>query len=88
MAERTPEQYAIEHAGYLATASADLCDKINALENLRLAAEESDAEIDTAEEERAIEALSDARRAVRNAVYEFEKRRDRCQPHTEDGENG
>ncbi len=79
---RTAKDYAIEHAGYLADAAKHLLDKQNevwALEEQdvaspeRLANDNYSIDLDEANER-----LSDARSALREAVYEFEKRRDRA----------
>jgi hypothetical protein len=75
---RTPQDYAIEHAGYLATAATDYLDAINAEYIAQMDHEENE----TAETERAlndaIEAVGEANRRLRTRVYEFEKRRDRA----------
>jgi hypothetical protein len=81
---RTPQDYAIEHAGYLATAVQHFLSRLDAefdANEALEAAEAADAE-DAAEKADDLNSIqrevSDARRALQSAVYEFEKRRDRA----------
>jgi hypothetical protein len=81
--ERTPSQYAIEHAGYLATAATQFLGAANALHDAQIRAEAEEAGDETFESlQRAKEDYSDHFGALKSAVYEFEKRRDRV-PSTE-----
>lgn len=76
--DRTPEQYAIEHAEYLAVSAERLVDAVNALGELEVMEDETgDAPDPEALRERE-EARSDAMGAVREMVYEFRKRAARC----------
>lgn len=72
MYDRTPEQYAIEHAEYLAKASERLARRANAI--AYLSSEDRDVPIHL------FEAFSEAERAVRDRIYEFRKRADRATP--------
>lgn len=73
---RSAKDYAIEHAGYLATAVRKFLHDLGE-ENAALDQHESNATDDTlAELEAAQEAVSESRGSVRDLLYEFEKRRD------------
>ena len=73
---RSAKDYAIEHAGYLATTVRDFLHDLGE-ENAALDQHESNPTDDTlAELEAAQQAVSDARETVRDRLYEFEKRRD------------
>lgn len=72
LSERTPKDYAIEHAEYMAVAAERLSDAVNLL-----AVAHRD-EHDDPDIEKAQEAVDESLRAVRDRVYEFRKRRDRA----------
>lgn len=75
--ERTPKDYAIEHAGYLAVAAEDLLTALDERDAIVLRREESDdVEEDTVYD--ADVTLSENIRALRQYIYEFRKRRDRA----------
>ncbi len=63
---RTPEDYAIEHAGYLATSAERLLAALGAM-----ALREGDDE-DGSQDDR--DAVGDHMQAVRSAIHEFRKR--------------
>lgn len=75
--ERTPIDYAIEHAGYLVTAANHLLEARNELDAVILRREQGedvgDDEIQAAEG-----GVGDANGGLRIAIYEFEKRRARA----------
>lgn len=73
MADDTDKDYAIEHAGYMATAATDLLDAINAEALEREFFDEDDEEV-----EQARQSVSEAMTTLRTRIYEFEKRRDRA----------
>lgn len=73
--ERTPQDYAIEHAEYMAQDAERLLDTINHLNAQR--DEDGDA-FDSDALARAEEAVTEAFGSVRNGIYEFRKRRDRA----------
>lgn len=85
MAERTPQDYAIEHAEYMACSAERLIEAVN---NLALAEQQRDelegdkpeGVVDASDHavESAREALGDDMSALRNRIYEFRKRRDRA----------
>lgn len=79
---RTPQEYAIEHAGYLATAATEFMAACNAFDEAREKHEDAEERVEAAAAYDVLyaaqEARSDAWSALRNAVYEFEKRRDRA----------
>lgn len=75
--ERTPADYAIEHAGYLVTAASQLLEARNELDALVMRRDEDDG-VDEDEMQAAHEGVSDASSCLRIAIYEFEKRRDRA----------
>lgn len=83
-ADRTPQDYAIEHAGYLADAVKHFLSRLDAefdASEALEAAEAADAEDaeQKADDLRSIEEeVGEARSVLRNRVYEFEKRRDRA----------
>ncbi len=75
--ERTPQDYAIEHAEYMARAAERLIESVNAVAALRIRIAESDDVTD--DDEHDVQATVDERlRAMRNSIYEFRKRRDRA----------
>lgn len=73
--ERTPQDYAIEHAEYMAQDAERLLDTINHLNAQR--DEDGDA-FDSDALARAEEAVTEAFSSVRNGIYEFRKRRNRA----------
>jgi hypothetical protein len=79
---RTPQDYAVEHAGYMANAARNLIECVNSEADARGAWE--DAEDDGEEELRRqtldekVENTSEALRILASRIYEFEKRRDRA----------
>lgn len=85
MADRTPQDYAIEHAEYMACSAERLIEAVN---NLALAEQQRDelegdkpeGVVDASDHavESAREALGDDMSALRNRIYEFRKRRDRA----------
>lgn len=74
---RTPQDYAIEQAGYMAKAGEQLLEAINEQADLLIRREESD-DIEANTIEAAGEAVSDAMSSLRLQIYEFRKRRDRA----------
>jgi hypothetical protein len=82
--ERTPTDYALEFAEYLAKRADQLIEAMNAQDEAHMALNElddDDAEFEAADTAHvdAIHARVDQVRALRSAVYEFRKRRDRAQ---------
>ncbi|ASL02164.1 hypothetical protein XcvCFBP7113P_19050 [Xanthomonas citri pv. vignicola] len=75
--DRTPADYAIEHAGYLATAAQRLLDARNELDALVMRREEED-DVEDCDMHAAQDCVDEACTGVRSAIYEFEKRRDRA----------
>ena len=77
MTTRTPQDYALEHAEYMARAGERLIEAVNADAALRIRiAESDDVSVD---DEHDVQATVDERlRAMRNSIYEFRKRRDRA----------
>lgn len=75
---RTPQDYAIEHGGYLANAARYLLNCLNELDAARLTHEERDDDASRDDLECAGETATGARTGLRDAIYEFEKRRDRA----------
>jgi len=83
---RTPEQYAIEHGRYLATAAREFMDACNAVWSAQQAVDED--ETDTQNEadgllnrlDEAKQSQCESWRALDNAIYEFTKRADRAYP--------
>jgi hypothetical protein len=76
-AERTPADYAIEHAGYLATAAEELIHALDELGRVYLLMQEAGEE-DEEELSEAEEAISEARQTLRNRIHGFTTRRDRA----------
>jgi hypothetical protein len=76
--ERTPQDYAVEHAEYMAVYG----ERVNAAVNdLAKAVQEfEDGQANESDVDAAQETLSEAQRALRDAIYEFRKRRDRATP--------
>ena len=70
---RTPQDYAIEHAEYMAESAMRLVDAVLQEEFLGERDEQETSLLDAAAEE-----TSEAIRSVRTSVYEFRKRRDRA----------
>lgn len=82
-AGRTPQDYAIEHAGYLADAVGQFLEVLNECDCAGIALselDEDDEEYDDARQdvEVAWEKRQDHLQAVQNAVYEFRKRAERA----------
>lgn len=78
MAERTPKDYAIEHAGYMAEAARHLITAIN-IEAVLSERHDEAGSAHTAEKLAAAkERTGEAMGTLRNRIYEFEKRRDRA----------
>lgn len=92
MADRTPEQYAIEHASYLADAAKLFMQSVAAVAEARQRHEDSEPGPESEDSYDVLhgqeELLSERWSGLRSAVYEFEKRRDRCACHTEEHGNG
>lgn len=77
MPNRTPADYAIEHAEFMASTAEALLLAVNHLAALTLQHEESD----DLDEETIYDArcdVSEYARALKNRIYEFRKRRDRA----------
>lgn len=72
--ERTPQDYAIEHAEYLAQYAERLLDAIN---HLNAQCDEDGDAFDSDALARAEEAVTEAFSSVRSGIYEFRKRRDK-----------
>ena len=75
---RTPQDYAIEHAGYLANAAERLIDAVCVDAQANVDHDEQDTQetakaVDTARED-----AGEYMTALRNRIYEFRKRRDRA----------
>lgn len=81
---RTPRDYAIEHAGYLAKAAKGYIQAVNELSQVDLAIEDDDGEDPKVgqdlqqQQDAAREQLSEATRNLHTCIFEFEKRRDRA----------
>lgn len=75
--ERTPADFAIEHAGYLANASTRLLKACGELDSLVMRRDEHD-DVDDSDMHAAQDRVDEASDSVRSAIYEFEKRRDRA----------
>ena len=75
--ERTPVDYAIEHAGYLVTAANQVIEARNELDALMMRQDEG-GDVGDDEMQAAQEAVGDASHVLRLAIHEFEKRRDRA----------
>ena len=75
--ERTPVDYAIEHAGYLVTAANQMIEARNELDALVMRQDEG-GDVGDDEMQAAQEAVGDASNVLRLAIHEFEKRRDRA----------
>lgn len=75
--DRTPDNYAIEHAGYLAEAAKWMLDMRNQLDGLVVRRDDGE-EVDDDLMHAAQEAADEASNRVRIAIHEFEKRRDRA----------
>ncbi|MFI8572072.1 hypothetical protein ACIGEO_11190 [Stenotrophomonas bentonitica] len=75
--ERTPADFAIEHAGYLANASTRLLKARGELDSLVMRRDEDD-DVDDSDMHAAQDRVDEASDSVRSAIYEFEKRRDRA----------
>ncbi|OUM00527.1 hypothetical protein A8M77_20895 [Variovorax sp. JS1663] len=74
--ERTPKDYAIEHAEYMATRAVQLVAAVN---DLALAEQEhEDGTANESDVQAARDSVDEALRAVTSSVYEFRKRRDRA----------
>lgn len=74
---RTPKDYAIERAGYMAKAGEQLMEAINEQTDLLIRREESD-DVDDSAIQAAGVAVFDAMSGLRLQIYEFRKRRDRA----------
>jgi hypothetical protein len=86
MAERTPQDYAIEHAEYLATSVEQYMRVRNEFEE---AAQEADEDGDGGEIPDGLrDALSDHWRGLTEAVYEFRKRAERAKAAKTSGDSG
>lgn len=79
---RTPQDYAIEHAGYMANAARHLIACVNAEADARGswedAADDGEEELRRQTLDEKVEDTSEALRTVEARIYEFEKRRDRA----------
>lgn len=75
--ERTPQDYAIEHAEYMAVNGESLLAAIEALSAAELKQEETGEDDDGAVADARDDVWS-ATRALRSGIYEFRKRRDRA----------
>ncbi len=78
MTTRTHVDYAIEHAGYLATAAREMIDSVDALAMAEECREENDSQESDDAVQVAEQSVSEARRALQSAIYGFETRRDRA----------
>jgi hypothetical protein len=80
--QRTPMDYALEHAEYLAIAAEGFMEDVNNLDAATMAIEEDDS--DTTRQslheafDRALEARSEGLSTLRSRVYEFRKRAERA----------
>ena len=75
--DRTPADYAVEHAGYLVTAANQLIEARDELDGLTLREEEC-GDVEDEEVEAAEQSVRDATSCLRLAIHEFEKRRNRA----------
>lgn len=75
---RTDADYAIEHAGYLATAARRFREAVNVEGLARIDDEEKGNEDTSNALDAARENVSEASLSLRSAIFEFEKRRDRA----------
>ena len=76
-ADRTPQDFAIEFAEYMAKGAEALITAINADAEVRLRIAESD-DVSDDDEEDAQATVSEMQRALQSDIYEFRKRRDRA----------
>lgn len=74
--ERTPQDYAIEHAEYMATSAESLIEAVNDL--ARAESEHGDGLANESDVIAAGNTLSEAQGDLRERIYEFRKRRDRA----------
>jgi hypothetical protein len=79
---RDAKDSAIEHAGYLVTRASACLAAINAYLWMLQEKEEGEIEPTQAEEDAKAEELDEAMSGVREAIYEFEKRRARANEAT------
>ncbi len=78
--ERTPQDYAIEHAEYMAQSAAHLIACVN---DLALAEQQcEDGEADQSDVDAARESVTEAQGHLKSSIYEFRKRRDRASKGT------
>lgn len=78
--ERTPQDYAIEHAEYMAQSAAHLIACVN---DLALAEQQcEDGEANPSDVDAARESATEAQGHLKNSIYEFRKRRDRASKGT------
>jgi hypothetical protein len=80
MSDRTPTDYALEHAEDMAKTAERLLDAMNAADEARFMLEASNDEIHRQLSQEADDVRSEYRQALRNKIYEFRKRRDRAAP--------
>lgn len=73
---RTPKDYAIEHAEYMAVEAEQLIDALNDLGEIEALREESDN--DDGDIEGARGAVNERMLSLLSGIYEFRKRRDRA----------
>ena len=85
---RTPQDYAIEHAEYMAKKAEHLLTAIEALSAAELALEESDETEDQGAVADARDVVWDAHRSLNAGIYEFRKRRDRAAAMAQGVKNG
>jgi hypothetical protein len=74
--ERTPKDYAIEHAEYMATNAVHLIAAVNDL--AKAEQERDDGEANPSDVDAARETVTEMLSAMRSSIYEFRKRRDRA----------
>lgn len=74
--ERTPQDYAIEHAEYMANDAERLLEAVNDL--AKAEQEFDDGQANQSDVDAARETVTEAQRSLRNGIHEFRKRRERA----------
>lgn len=77
MTTRTPQNYALEHAEYMASAAERLIEAVNELAAMQLRIAESD-DVPSDDEYDVKLSVDERLRTLRSRIYEFRKRRDRA----------
>lgn len=83
MSDRTPTDYALEHAEYMAKTAERLLDAMNAADEARMRLDDDEGDNEESlriASEQADDLCSEYRQTLSNKIYEFRKRRDRAAP--------